>query len=135
MRDDDWSIADTIARDLAERRVDPALVQAVTGYLVEHRDADDFFALLDDLAGAAGQALEPAAARAGRFEALRASCQLLRGVPAETLPEVMGWAARLARYHLALLPPPARAPAAPARPREPVAKAPGTTAPPMRPAG
>jgi hypothetical protein len=130
MYEQHWPLVETVARELAERRVEPDLIQAVTGYLVAHREADDFFALLDDLAGPAGQALDPTAARAGRFAALRASCQPLRTAPAETLPELMGWAARLARYHLALLPPPARAPAPP--PPAPAA-APAAAPPPSRP--
>jgi hypothetical protein len=131
MQEQHWPLVETVARDLAERRVDPDLIQMVTSYLVAHRDAADFFALLDDLAGPAGHTLDPNAARAGRFAALRASCQPLRAAPAPMLPELMGWAARLARYHLALLPPPARAPAPPppAPPREPAPPPPPRPAP------
>ncbi|HZU05015.1 MAG TPA: hypothetical protein VFB73_03505 [Chloroflexota bacterium] len=104
MRDEYWPLVDTVARKLAEERVDPSALAQVGRYLSTHRAAEDFFALLDELAGPAGTALARSQA-APAFAALRAACQPLRAVPASDLPEAIAWTTRLLRYHAAQLPP------------------------------
>jgi hypothetical protein len=104
MRDEYWPLVDAVARKLAEERVDPSALAQVGRYLSTHRASEDFFALLDELAGPAGAALARSQA-APAFAALCAACQPLRAVPASDLPEAVAWTARLLRYHAAQLPP------------------------------
>jgi hypothetical protein len=127
-----WPAVEAVARELAPRRADVELAQ-LSAYLAAHRDADDFFALLDELAGPAGAVLTPGGANG--FTAVRDACQPLRTLPADELPAAVAFAARLLRYHVSKLPPaprpmpvPVRAPVAAPRP------AGGLSAPPARPA-
>jgi hypothetical protein len=128
----DWAAVEAVARELAPRRADAELAQ-LSGYLSAHRDAADFFALLDELAGPAGSALTPGGT--SRFAAVRDACQPLRALAPDTLPAAVAFAARLLRYEVSKLPPaprpapvPVRAPVAAARP------AAGAPTPPARPA-
>ncbi|HLH25041.1 MAG TPA: hypothetical protein VK066_21165 [Chloroflexota bacterium] len=125
-----WPTVEAIAQELAARRADDALAQ-VSAYLNAHRDAADFFALLDDLAGPAGAALVPGGA--GAFAAVRDACQRLRPVPAGELPAAVAFTARLLRYQASKLPPAPRP--APAPVRAPVAAPrPAAGPPPVPPA-
>src|SRR5581483_7333373 len=100
MQREHWPLVEALARDLAPSRADAELAQ-LSAYLGAHRDADDFFALLDDLAGPAGAALGAGDPRA--YATLRDACQQLRPLPAEELPAAVAWAARLLRYHVGKL--------------------------------
>jgi len=118
MRDEYWPLAEAVARDLAGR-ADPNELARAAHYLAARRDAADFFALLDDLAGPAGAALARSGQTPHHQAAVRDACQRLRAVPDADLPEVVGWAVRLLRYQQSQVPPrPAVAvpPGAPARP-------------------
>src|SRR5205823_9762504 len=145
MHDEYWPLADAVARDLAGR-ADPNELAHVAHYLSEHRDADDFFALLDELAGPGGAALARGGQTGHHQSAVRDACQRLRELPAADLPAVVGWAARLLRYQQSQLPAPRPLPAArvgpPGRPAPrpggppAVAGAPAVGGPPAgRPAG
>ena len=57
-----WRMVEAVAHHLAPRRADTELAQ-LSAYLNAHRDAADFFALLDDLAAPAGAALCPSGPR------------------------------------------------------------------------
>jgi hypothetical protein len=127
MRDEYWPLAEGIARDLAGR-ADPNELAGAAHYLSEHRDAADFFALLDDLAGPSGAVLIRSGQTAHHQAAVRDACQRLRDVPEAELPEVVGWAVRLLRYQQSQLPPPR--PVAPARPPAPDRPAPRPAGPP-----
>src|SRR5215207_6721756 len=137
MREEHLAVAETVARDLAERRVDHAAFAPIATYARAHPDPDALFALLDDLAGGAGGTLEASGHLPGRYQALREGCGPLRAVPAHDLAAIVGWTERLLRYHEAMQPPAARpAPARPAlAPRAPAAAAglSGTAAMPPRP--
>ncbi|HZR97210.1 MAG TPA: hypothetical protein VFE37_00805 [Chloroflexota bacterium] len=132
MRDEYWPLAEGVARDLAGRRVDPSELAQAADYLSTHRDAADFFALLDDLAGPAGAVLARSGQTAHHQAAVRDACQRLRDVPEAELPEVVGWAVRLLRYEQSQLPPPR--PVAPSRPAAPARPAPRPVGPPVGPA-
>src|SRR3712207_1484998 len=104
MREQHWPIVESVARDLAGQRADAELAQ-VSSYLNARRNAEDFFALLDELAGPAGAARARGAQMAHHYGVLREACQPLRALPEAELPAALAWAARLARYQVSQLPP------------------------------
>lgn len=132
MREEHWNTVTTVVRELTPLRADAELGQ-VSAYLNTHRDAADFFAFLDELAGPGGAALARGPLAAQHYAAVRAACQRFRALPPEALPEAVAWAARLLRYEVASLPPAPQAAAPPAPVARPPA-APPPAAPPSPPA-
>src|SRR4051812_25623642 len=74
MRDEYWPLAEAVARDLAERRADSHELAQASHYLNAHRDAADFFAFLDELAGPAGAVLARSGQTASHLAAVRDAC-------------------------------------------------------------
>jgi len=101
MRDQNFMVADAIARDLKRKKTDVNELSKCVGFLRDNPDGPLFFEYLDTVI-AEGRAVVRSGRTLDYYRAIRdACCQHLtpyRDDP-ETMAWILGWAARLMRYY------------------------------------
>lgn len=95
----DFSIAQTLAADLAGARVDPNEAQKALAYLRSTQDGKQFFAYLRAIVQD-GRAVIRSGQTLDYYRNLLAACERhLRGMDADAMLQTLGWAIRLLRYY------------------------------------
>ena len=103
MDDKMWQSADAIARELARRDCDPNEVHKALVYLRTHKDGERFFRFLSTLVQH-GRFLVRSGRTLDYYKDIQEVCERNLGAfrsDTAAMGQVLGWAVRLMRYHMA----------------------------------